>query len=238
MKIEDGSHDAYGQSILQELEPAKRFSRWMYKTIEPFLGERILEVGSGIGNISRQLPVNQRLTLSDMSAGYRQQLEENYSDAQNVDVIKLDLTLDEDFEPIRGQYDSVVCLNVLEHIEDDVGALGRMSSALCPGGQLIILVPQYMLLMSEMDRLLGHFRRYSHSELRSKMESVGLEVDPVFNFNSLGALGWLVNNRLLGKRSLGSGQIRLFDALVPLLDPAEKLLPLPGVSVIGVGRKS
>jgi SAM-dependent methyltransferase len=229
--------DPFGEAILRELAPARRFSEWMHEVIEPYLGTRILEIGSGIGTISRQMPIRERLTLSDMNPRYREILARDFAGNPAVDVRKVDLTDDRDFAGIAGAYDSVVCLNVLEHIEDDLGALERMARALRPGGRLIILVPQYPFLMSEMDRLLGHFRRYTRAGLRQKFEHTGFTVERVFNFNSLGTLGWLVNNRLLGKTSLGENKVRLFDRTVPVLRRAERILPLPGLSVIGVAVK-
>ena len=143
--------DEFGESILNELQPAKRFSEWMYQVIEPYLGSKILEIGSGIGNISRQLPVSEKLTLSDYSEEYRVQLQETFRQNTTINIVEVDLTNDSSFTSIQGQYDSVICLNVLEHIEDDVGALKRMASVLEPGGRLVILVPQYQFLMSKMD---------------------------------------------------------------------------------------
>jgi SAM-dependent methyltransferase len=227
--------DDFGESILAELKPAKHFSKWMFEVIEPFLGSKIIEVGSGIGNISRQLPVGDILTLSDYNQEYCEQLEVSFWAIENVGIVKLDLTKDDDFISLAGGYNSVVCLNVLEHINDDVGALERMVSLLEPGGRLIILVPQYSFLMSEMDRLLGHYRRYSHGELGSKLKSVGLDVECINNFNTLGIAGWFVNNTLLGSISFGEKKVRLFDATVPFMRPIEKIFPLPGLSVIGVG---
>jgi 2-polyprenyl-3-methyl-5-hydroxy-6-metoxy-1,4-benzoquinol methylase len=228
-------HDAFGESILKELESAIRFSEWMYDTIEPFLGNRILEIGSGIGNISRQLPVREKLTLTDYAPEYREMLRSTFGNNPAIDVRKVDLTAETDFVDLKAQYDSVICLNVLEHIEDDEGALRRMRSLLAPGGRLIILVPQYMLLMSEMDRLLGHYRRYSKQELRRKLTDIGLISVEIQNFNFLGSMGWFVSNTLGGNQSFGSKKITLFDMTVPIMKPIESWVPLPGLSVIGIG---
>ena len=180
--IPDLPGDEFGAAILDELEPARRFSAWMYATIEPFLGTRILEIGSGIGNISRQLPVRESLTLSDVNEVYRDHLRKHLSDLENTSVITIDVNDDSSFIGLEEQFDTVVCLNVLEHIRDDLGALNRMARLLQPGGKIIILVPQYSFLMSDMDRLLGHFRRYSRAELRGKLEQSGLRVERVKNF--------------------------------------------------------
>jgi SAM-dependent methyltransferase len=230
-------HDEYGEAILRELESANRLSEWMFQSIDPFLGDRILEIGSGIGNISRQLPVREKLTLSDYSEVYRNRLSSKFGDSEKIDVLHIDLTDDDKFENIQETYDSVVCLNVLEHIEDDIGALRRMKSALRPGGRLIILVPQYSMLMSKMDKLLGHFRRYSKSELKEKFETVGMAPVKMKNFNALGAGGWFVSNTVMGNTELGSNKIKIYETLVPIFKPIEQVVPLPGLSVIGVAEK-
>lgn len=230
-------YDEFGESILKELESAERFSKWMYAMIEPFLGDRILEIGSGIGNISRQLPVRDILTLSDYSSTYRKRLAESFLGVEKVNVVEIDLRSDDCFGSLRCEYDSVVCLNVLEHIDDDIAALRRMGTLLESGGRLIILVPQYRFLMSEMDRQLGHYRRYSHTELKLKLEEAGLSVEVIKNFNALGIAGWYINNTLLDGTSLGANKVRLFDSCVPIMRRIERIIPLPGLSAIGIGVK-
>jgi SAM-dependent methyltransferase len=235
--MDSEQNEVFGESILNELESATRFSEWMYETIAPYLGDRIFEIGSGIGNISRQLPVREGLTLSDYSSGYRARLGDSFRDVGGIDVVEADLTTDECFQALAGRYDCVVCLNVLEHIEDDIAALRRMGTLLESGGRLIILVPQYRFLMSDMDRSLGHYRRYSRGELKTKLEEAGLSVEVVKNFNVLGIPGWYINNTLLNRTSLGANKVRLFDLCVPVVRLIERAIPLPGLSVIGVGVK-
>lgn len=228
--------DLFGEVILDELSDAKRFSAWMAEVIAPYFGERILEIGSGIGNISRQLPRTARITLSDCDPRYVELLRQQYADAADVEVRMVDLARDDDFGVLRAQYDCVICLNVLEHVQDDGAGLRRMRSALRPGGRLIVLVPQYPLLMSRMDRELGHFRRYRRRELTRKMAHAGLEIVTAFNFNALGLAGWLVNNRLLGRTTLGRSQLRIYDTLVPAMRRFERWFPHPGLSLVAVGR--
>ncbi len=235
--LDDCFSERYGQYVLESLSATRRFSSRMVDTIEPFLGQRILEVGSGIANISRLLPKREWLTLSDRDPEYLRLLEQAFGEQDTVDVRKLDLDSDEDFDNLSRQYDTVVCLNVLEHVEHDAAALRRLVGALEPGGRLILLVPQYEFLMSEMDRSLGHYRRYTREAVESLMREVGLDVEHVQNFNGLAILGWWLNAKLMGSTKLSKMQLKFYDSLVPMLSKIEPLLPLPGISVIAVGRR-
>jgi glycosyltransferase involved in cell wall biosynthesis len=236
--IDDCFEERYGQAVLHSLSAARRFTSWSVQVIEPWLGQRILEIGSGLANISRQLPKREHLTLSDRDAEYLKLLRQGFEHFDMVDVVELDLERDEHFERVERRYDSIVCLNVLEHIADDRAALARMARLLAPGGRLILQVPQYQLLFSEMDRELGHQRRYDADELADKLAGAGLEVEGVQSFNALGTLGWLINARLLGRRNLSKVQLKVYDLLVPLMSRLERVLKLPGLSLIGVGKKA
>ena len=141
-----------------------------------------------------------------------------------------------DFEDLRGQFDTVVCLNVVEHVEDDLLALRNIRSALQPGGRAIVLVPQDQSVYGTLDEVLGHFRRYSQAGLKARMEEAGFEVEQIFEFNRVTRPGWWWNGRVLRRRSFGRWQLRIFDALVPLWRRIDRAIPWKGVSVIGVGR--
>ena len=235
--IDDCFLTSVGHSVLRELSTTRRFSEWIVKVIEPYLGNRILEIGAGIGNVSRQLPKRELLTVSDYDDEYITLLNQAFLHYDNIRIAKLDLSHDDGFEALAAQHSSVVCLNVLERVEDDVAALCRMSSLLQPGGHLIILVPQHKWLMSSIDRQLGRYLRYTRSELTEKAELAGLHVTKLLDFNKLGTLGWLVNNRLRGRTTFGRFQLKIFDSLVPVMSRIEKWLPLPGLSLILIATK-
>ena len=227
----------YGKGVLESLSQARRFSQWMVKTIEPYLGDRTIEVGSGIGNISRLLPKKESLTVSDLDAEYLEILDEIYGDNEIVDVAKLDIACDEDFAQLRDEpYDSVVCLNVLEHIEDDGAALRRMHTLLKPGGRLILLTPQYEWLYGSFDNHLGHHRRYQRKKLRQLLVSCGFRPEKMRNFNALAIPGWWLNACLLRRTTMGRYQIKFFDSLVPILRVLEYFLPHPGLSLISISK--
>ncbi|HOX45816.1 MAG TPA: bifunctional glycosyltransferase/class I SAM-dependent methyltransferase [Myxococcota bacterium] len=235
--LDDCFEERFGHEVLRSLSSTRRFNRWMSEAIEPHLGQRILEVGAGMGNLSRLLPKREWLTVSDKDPEYVRLLTQAFADFDCVDVAKLDLDSDADFARLRRRYDTVVCLNVLEHIQDDRAAVARMAGALEPGGRLVVLVPQHPFLMSAMDRELGHHRRYDRGALRAALEAAGLELESLEQFNSLAILGWLVNARLLGRKDLGKLQLKAYDSLVPALKRVESTLSLPGISLVAVGRK-
>jgi hypothetical protein len=121
-------------------------------------------------------------------------------------------------------------------VEDDLGALRRIFSALKPGGRAIILVPQDQKAYGTLDEVLGHYRRYSEAQLRARMEEAGFEVESMLHFNRVTRPGWRFNGQVLKRRSFSRFQLRVFDALVPLWRRIDHFFPWPAVSVIAVGR--
>ncbi len=151
---------------------------------------------------------------------------------------KLDVTSDRDVAALgEGTYDSVVFLNVLEHIEDDLGALERINRLLRPGGTIVVLVPQYKWLFGSFDRQVGHHRRYIKSELRDRLHATGFQLVKEKSFNAPAIFGWWINAVLLQRKTMGKVQLKIFDMLVPVFSRMEKLLPLPGISLIAVAEK-
>jgi SAM-dependent methyltransferase len=148
-----------------------------------------------------------------------------------------DLGCRSDFEELGNAFDTVVCLNVLEHVEDDVAGLSNIASVLVPGGTAIILVPQDQSIYGSLDEVLGHYRRYSEKELCSKMAAAGLQVETMLRFNRVTRPGWYVNGRILKRRSFGRLQLWIFDRLVWLWKRVEGALPWRSVSIIAIGRR-
>jgi SAM-dependent methyltransferase len=240
--------DPSGVATLAVMSAAPRYNAWMYEVIAPFLGRRILEVGSGIGNLSAHLLAGRpdRLVLTDTDAWYRQRVAERFADRPEVRVDSLTLP-DSGAAPRfeADQVDTVVALNVVEHIEDDVGALATIREILTEGrdggkaggqaGRAVVLVPALQAIYGEMDRELRHYRRYSRASLEAAFQAAGLRVETMFWFNRAGVLGWWFNGRVRRVRQISLEQIRRFDSMVPLLR-WERWLPVPfGQSLIAVG---
>ncbi len=226
-----------GPKILDSLAGTKRFNRWMADTVRPWLGTRVLELGAGIGNMSQHLSRGRRTYVaSDIDEEHMARLRVRFRGRPNLTVCKCDLCDFEDFKPLRGGFDSVVCLNVVEHVKDDLTALRNIFSALKPGGRAIILVPQDQKAYGTLDEVLGHYRRYSEAQLRARMEEAGFEVERMLHFNRVTRPGWRFNGQVLKRRSFSRFQLRVFDSLVPLWRRIDRFFPWPAVSVIAVGK--
>ena len=227
-----------GAEILDRLARARRFNAWMAETIAPFVGRRVLEIGAGIGNLTRRLAPRRELYIaSDIDTEHLARLAVRLAHRPRVRVARIDLSRPEDFAPWTGQVDTVVCLNVVEHVEDDRQALRNIFGVLAPGGRAIILVPEGQGIYGELDRVLGHWRRYSAEELRIRMEEAGFELERLFGFNRVTRPGWWWNGRVLRRRTFSRVQLWAFDRLVWLWKRIDGWLPWPGVSLIAVGRK-
>jgi SAM-dependent methyltransferase len=153
--------------------------------------------------------------------------------------VLLDAAGDLGSELKRYEFDTIVCLNVLEHIEDDLRALVQMHSLLAPGGRLVLLVPANQILYGTVDRSLGHYRRYTRKDLLPIMKQAGFRVDRSFYMNVVGMAGWFWNNRIIKRAEESEDLIAIFDRYVaPVAEFAERLIPPPtGLSLIAIGRK-
>lgn len=228
-----------GARILDALAQTPRFNRWMAATIRPWIGERVLEIGSGIGNLSQYLlPGRRRYVASDIDEEHLSRLRVRFQNRPHVEPALCDLARADDFVPLAGQADTVICLNVLEHIADDAAGLRNIAAALEPGGRAIILVPQDQRIYGTLDKVLGHYRRYSQPDLRARLEAAGFQVERVLEFNRATRPGWWWNGRVLRRQHFGRMQLWIFDRLVWLWRRLDALLPWPAVSIIAIGRKT
>jgi len=212
-----------------------RYNRWMFDRIRPWIGARVLEIGSGIGTLSAFLVDRARLVLTDTRAEYLERLHRRFAGRSNISVARLYLPNDD--AAVRGErFDSIICLNVLEHVDDDLGSLAAIRKLLEPSGRLVLLVPALPALYGTLDRALGHHRRYTRGELESKFERTGFRVVHVEYFNLAGVPGWFLAGRVLRREMIPAGSLGLYDALVPLFK-LERFLPWRvGQSLIAVGE--
>jgi SAM-dependent methyltransferase len=229
-----------GAETLEIMAGAPRYNAWQYEVLAPYLGRRILEVGSGIGNISQHLVEAgpELVVLTDPDSAYRGRLWERFASRKEVLVAPLTLPDPEASRRFaRYRLDTVVALNVLEHIPDDIGALRTMSGLIGPGGRVVLLVPALEILFGRLDQELEHQRRYTRRRLRQAVEAAGLRVEHLTWFNVAGTLGWWWNAKVRRTPRIPARQLQMFDAWVPLLR-LERYLPLPfAQSLIVVGVK-
>jgi glycosyltransferase involved in cell wall biosynthesis len=226
-----------GPDILHALSKAPRFNRWMGDTIRPYVGERVLEIGAGIGNLTRALiPRVKCYVAADIDGEHMARLATRFQHRHNLHVRHCDLAEPSDFAGLGGM-DTVVCLNVLEHIEDDMQGLRNIHSALAKDGRAIVLVPHGQEIFGTLDAALGHYRRYSHEELKQKLEQAGFRVERIIDFNRISRPGWYVSGKLLKRTTLGAMQMKLFDQLVWLWRRIDRHLPWPPTSIIAIAVK-
>lgn len=235
--------DEVGMSTLEDLSVADRLNDWMFDSIRPFVKGRILEIGSGIGNISSCFVKNGiPICVSDYSSHYCALLNNKFREEELVEgVFQIDLS-DTDFEDryasLIGQFDTVFALNVIEHIKDDKLAILNCKKMLSKNGHLIILVPAWQMLYNSFDQALEHYRRYTRTSVSQLFNSQKLTILRTWYFNLAGILGWFVSGTLLRKKTLPSGQLSFYNKLVPLFRIADKAtFNQVGLSVIIVGRK-
>ncbi len=226
--------DAHGSRILARLARAPRFNAWMADTIRPYCGERVLEIGSGVGNLTRRLIPRTKYVASDINPLYLQTLANLEVDRPYMHTAYCDVTDLSSFPRIDAEYDTVICLNVIEHLDDDRAALLNINRVLAPSGRAIILVPQGPGNMGTLDSVLGHRRRYTREILVELASECGFSVKTIIDFNRIGSLAWFLNGKILRRRTFGLGQIWMLDLLTPLLRRIDRFLPLPPLSLIAI----
>jgi glycosyltransferase involved in cell wall biosynthesis len=232
------AEDEYGSHILHSLERAQRFNRWMADTINPHVGARVLEIGAGIGNITSWLLPRDLYVASDINPQYLAYLNNMALGKPYLTVDRIDLEDPAGFEPWRGKFDTVVCLNVLEHVRDPLAALRNMHAALEPGGRLILYVPQGPKLYSSLDEVLGHRCRYDREMLAGELAQSGFTVESVRDFNRISVPGWWWNGKVRKQREFGRVQLKLFNILVPMLRRLDRLIPSSGLGLIAVATRN
>lgn len=231
-------HDPAGEAALQTIAGLGRFNRWMYETLKPHCAGRLLEVGSGIGNLSRCfLDDGADLTLSDLRAPFVQRLARDFPHRPVVSIDLVQPGFERVYAEHLGRFDTVFALNVIEHIADDVLALENCRRLVRPGGAVVVLVPAYEWLHNRLDVELGHYRRYTRASLVRALTQAGLAPTHTQHFNAAATLGWALTGGLLARQQIPKAEATLFDALVPLWRVVDRAVASRvGLSVIAVGR--
>ncbi len=228
--------DQYGSEILARLNRAPKFTRWMADNLHPYIGSKVLELGAGIGNMTLNLAPRHVYWVSDVNPLYLDHLEKLCETRPYLRVCRTDASSADSY-PQGLQFDTVICLNVVEHLADDVGALRNICDTLQVNGRGIILVPNAPRLYSTLDEVLGHFRRYTPQQIADVGTRAGLQLETILKFNRVGVLAWWLNGKVLHRKSFSLFQIKLLNLLTPLFRRIDSWLPLPPLSLIAVFRK-
>ena len=234
-----------GHVTLARMGRLEPYNRWLVGRFERALGRRILEVGAGFGNLTRHLAEadggapRELVVASDLDPVAVEYLKGVFRDEPAVRVASYRFPLEpgarEELSSLA--LDTIVCCNVLEHIEDDRATLADLRTLLVPGGRLVLLVPALQKLFGTLDEHLGHFRRYEKAELEEKLASAGFEIEDCRFVNRPGVAGWWLNGKVLRRRVLPALQLRAFGLFLPFLKREEARPPSWGLSLLAIARK-
>jgi 2-polyprenyl-3-methyl-5-hydroxy-6-metoxy-1,4-benzoquinol methylase len=231
---------SFASDDLETMSEAHRYQAHVLGLFRPYIGKRVLEVGAGIGTMSRSLvemadrvvgiePNQACATRALAVLGSHPRFELRVCHLEECDRTSL----------IAEHFDTVACINVLEHIEDDVSALRLFADIVGPSrGHVLVFVPAVQAAYGPLDAELGHHRRYLKGSLAKTFVAAGLELVLLKYTNPIGLLGWIYNSWIKKATSHSAQQIRLFESLVaPWALPLERALPVPiGLSLVAVGR--
>ena len=230
------SGDSHLQTCtLESLTSAVNYHEWLTELVRPHLGDDPLEIGSGLGDYAQTWVEGgvPKVTVSDRDPNRFALLSSRFAGDDRVTVRDIDV-----FDPPSASYSSLVAINVLEHIQDDVAALQAAHTLLRPRGVVVMLVPAFPFAMSRFDRAVGHHRRYTVPTLERAYRDAGLVPEAVRYVNAPGLLAWFVGMRLLRMTPSDGPTVRLWDrAVVPVARRVERRVKVPfGQSVLAVGR--
>ena len=225
-------------NTLTHMSKLDRLNSWVYNEISPYIGNRVLEAGCGYLPYISHLVDKEVVAAVDNNPLMLDALKKRRG--FNVNVRAIEASLDDlpKKDLLNLKLDTIICLNTLEHIKDDIEVLRNFNSILSKG-HLVLLVPAFEKLYCSLDKAAGHYRRYQLKEISEKVESCGFEIQKKMYFNLFGILGWIVNGKILKKERLSNKLLSLFNSFLPFFNFLEKLVGPPfGLSIILICRKA
>lgn len=219
---------------------AKPYFLWQLEQFEPYLGDFILDVGCGLGNFTEILLDKKRYVGIDSDRKMIEEMRAQYAGRKNVEFIRVDVTNQDEMLAFKNKEpDSILCVNVLEHIEEDVVVLNNMWALLPPNGHLCLLVPAFQFLYGTLDSLDGHFRRYNKRLLSDKLKDLPGRMVRQYYFNMIGSLGWFLKGKILREKNQSDANYQVMNLLIPIFSKIERVFRPPfGMSLIAIFKKS
>ena len=223
------TQDAICES-LETLSHADEYYKWLCSRVSKFIRGRALEIGAGIGTFAQwAAPFAKEYYPTDVDARLAKKLRENFPNAFQWNLFEE--------PPVAGPFDTVIIFNVIEHLQDDLGALQALHRQLAPGGHVIVMVPAMNFLFGSMDVAFGHYRRYTKSYLRELFSKAGFQIKKEEYLNVVGMLGWFLYGRILRHKNLPQHLCSRFNLVLPLLKLERPIAAFMGLSLMTVGQK-
>ena len=221
----------------EQMQKATNYNQWTFDLFKKYIHGDILEVGCGVGSFTKlitdQSDFDSMYCIDISSAAIDHIKKRNFSKEIKIECL--------DLMDAEGEYDFIVCMNVMEHVKDDVNFFKKLLELLKPGGVLFHLVPSHQFLYSKFDEAAGHFKRYDKNMMRSFDTGENVKLIDQYYFNLIGALGYWAVYKILKSGDINDteGEIGMFDKyIVPF---SRNFLPLKtpvGISLISVYKKN
>lgn len=235
--VDDLYTEDYGRGLLNNLTGTPQYVSWVTSLIRPHLGATVLEIGAGLGNFSGRLMGKKlQYVAAEKDALYLHALRNRFLKTPSVTIEELDPDDGNGYAGWTGQFESALCVNLLESVAEPGAVLASLASCLKPGGNLVVLVPQGPGLFSPLDTGLGQKRRFSSAQLRGLLQEAGLEVVEERAFNKIGSFSWWLSGKVLGQRKMSRVLLKLWDKTVWFWRRVDWLLPWSGLSLIVVAQ--
>ena len=216
---------------LETLSQAGDYYKWLAAQMRPFIKGKVLEIGAGIGNFAQWAKESaSEYHVSDIDDRVTARMVEKFDRVLNWDLYTP--------FPQNELFDTIVILNVVEHLEDDFRALQCIHDRLKPGGHLVLMVPAMQFLFGSLDTAFGHYRRYTRNSISKVIQTAGFTMIKSQYINVVGMLGWLLYGKILKRKNLPQQLCGRFNLVIPLLKVERPIAHFVGLSVIAIAKKT
>lgn len=223
--------------IQKRLMFAENYNDWLFTRVEKYIGNCVLEVGCALGNFTQKIFGRSFVCAIDIEEEYVKVIKNFLKEQANLETLQCDISSPEALR-LKHRFDTVICFNVIEHIEEDDIALANMYQLLNPNGYLCLIAPAFPSIFGEMDITDHHYRRYTRKLLLEKIKKVKFNVLSLKYINILGFFSWWFNGRILRHKFIPLRQLLLYDKIIPLISSIENLINPPfGQSLVLVAQK-